>query len=99
MSKTEQERMLQSCIADLTVNEELYKKMEENLPCPPMSDEMLAKMNKAMGFAGEKGQPFAKKDRTYRPYCGHPKCKKMPRMMRVEKGFQCWSCHHVWDLT
>lgn len=79
-------------IVEGDMNEHLYLKMEGHLPCPPMSDEMLARMNKAMNFE------HAPKDRDYRPYCLAEGCKRMPRMMRVKEGFKCWSCFSVWDL-
>ena len=77
---------------DMTEN--LYKKMEEHLPCDPMSDEMLAAMNKSLGLSGD-----AAKTRDYRPYCVRDGCKDWPRMMRVKEGFRCWSCHGIWDLS
>jgi hypothetical protein len=70
--------------------ENLYKKMEDSLPCQPMSDEMLARMCESLGL--EKG-------RDYRPYCVRQGCEYMPRMFRVKEGFRCWSCNNVWDLT
>jgi hypothetical protein len=74
--------------------ENLYKKMEEHLPCEPMSDEMLAAMNASLGFKGE-----AAKTRDYRPYCVRQGCEYMPRMMRVKEGFMCWSCQNRWNLS
>ena len=75
-------------------NEHGYLKFEDILPCDPMTDEMLARMNAAMGFSGDSA-----KDRDYRPYCGADKCREMPRMFRVREGFRCPACRHVWDLT
>lgn len=80
--------------ARLDMVETLYKKMEINMPCEPMTDEMLAKMNTSLGFSGEHA-----KTREYRPYCVKEGCEYMPRMMRVKEGFSCWSCKNKWDLT
>lgn len=80
-------------IAHGEMTERLYLKLEEHLPCPPLSDEMLARMNEAMGFRGDRA-----KDRDYRPYCGSNDCRRMPRMFRVKEGFRCWACQRVWDL-
>lgn len=76
--------------------ENLYKKMEEHLPCEPLSDELLAAMNKSLGFPPEGDRA---KDRDYRPYCVREGCEYMPRMMRVREGFMCWSCKGKWDLN
>lgn len=92
--RSEENAFFESMIRRNDLVENFYKKMEENLPCDPMSDEMLTAMNTSLGFKG----PHAK-DRTYRPYCVRRECKMMPRMMRVKEGFRCWSCHNVWDLT
>ncbi len=80
--------------AMLDMIENLYKKMEINMPCEPMTDEMLAKMNTSLGFIGEHA-----KTREYRPYCVKEGCEYMPRMMRIKEGFACWSCKNKWDLT
>lgn len=76
--------------------ENLYKEMEQQLPCEAMSEEMLAAMNTSLGFPVD--GPHAK-DRDYRPYCVRKGCEYMPRMMRVQQGFSCWSCRNLWDLT
>lgn len=74
------------------VVDEFYKSLEKLCPCPPMGDDMLARMNLGLGFVpGTKG-------RDYRPYCVSVGCDVMPRMVRVPEGFRCWHCGGVWDL-
>jgi len=85
---------IEKMIARYEIAETLYKRMEQNIPCEPMTDEMLAKMNTSLGFSGEHA-----KTREYRPYCTKDGCEYMPRMMRVKEGFACWSCKNKWDLT
>lgn len=85
--------LINRLVAEQEMTENLYKKMEEVMPCESMSDGMLERMNKSLGFSGE-----SSKQRDYRPYCGNEKCKRMPRMMRVKEGFQCWECHDTWNL-
>ncbi len=75
--------------------EHLYKKMEEHCPCDPLTDEQLAEVNRALGFPVI--GPHAK-TRDYRPYCVRPGCPDMPRMMRIQGGFKCWSCLGEWKL-
>ena len=87
------EQLIESLLARHDITENLYRRMEEHLPCEPMDDGMLERMNKSLGFSSHP------KDRDYRPYCVHPKCNRMPRMMRCKEGFRCWNCGNVWDLT
>lgn len=86
--------LLERMLARHDMTENLYKKMEEHLPCEPMDDGMLARMNASLGFSGDHA-----KTRDYRPYCVRKGCSTMPRMMRDPKGFRCWQCGNVWDLT
>lgn len=84
---------LELLLARHDMTENLFRRMEEELPCEPMDDAMLARMNQSLGFSGAHA-----KDRDYRPYCVRQHCEYMPRMFRVAEGFRCWSCNNVWDL-
>lgn len=86
--------VIAACIVRGELSETLYRRLEEALPCAPLTDEQLARMNKSLGFAGT-----GAKGHDYRPYCCRDGCDYMPRMMRIPNGFQCWDCKGIWDLT
>lgn len=85
--------LLERMLARHDLTENLCWTLEEELPCEPMDEAMLARMNQALGFSGLHAKP-----RGYRPYCVREGCEYMPRMFRVAEGFRCWSCNNVWDL-
>ncbi len=82
--------LLERLTARTEAIEKGFEKFEEHLPCDPMDDAMLDRMNSSLGLD---------KDRSYRPYCVRQGCELMPRMFRVREGFRCWCCNNVWDLT
>ena len=92
--------LMQELILSGEMNERFYAMLEETLPCPEHSDEMITAMNLAMGFDVDPASEHHK-DRSYRPYCGQkPDIRpNMPRMFRVAEGFRCWKCHNIWDIA
>lgn len=86
----------QHLLARTEMVEGLYKRMELELPAPPLTDVQIGWMNDSLGF---KAGASNYKGHDYRPYCVRENCEYMPRMMRIKDGFSCWSCRSQWILN